>query len=77
MPKFNFKPIELEDGTKCLGCPHFSEELDAYAWQLCKATPKPFNRVYYEGVDENLRPYVVGERDKRPEWCPLVVEVEE
>ena len=71
MPKFNFKPIELQDETKCIGCLHFHEEIDASNWQTCKAIPKPFNRVYYEGVDENCRPYSLGERDKRPDWCPL------
>lgn len=72
MPLFNFKPIELKDPTKCLGCPHFDDVEEAFNWQICKAKPKPHNRVYYEGLDEDCRPYTMGQRDKRPEWCPLI-----
>jgi len=71
MPWFNFKPVELRDPTKCCGCLHFEEVLDAYDWQICKAMPKSKNRVYYAGMDEECRHYTVGERDMRPEWCPL------
>jgi hypothetical protein len=75
MPLFNFKPIELRDATKCVDCPHLNDSplRDKYVdAQVCKAMPRFRNRIYYVGLKQDtLEPYVIGEKDRRPEWCPL------
>lgn len=77
MPWFTFRPIELKDSTKCIGCPYFDEfpmgDKMVDTAQQCKAAPRHENKIYYVGLDqETWETYVIGEKFKRPTWCPLI-----